>query len=229
MNSEKRWSKRPRTLVFLLLIVLLLGSCGSRQAVTDVSGSPRQTEETSLTGPAEPGSGEEAQASRSAEPQSSAAAQSTTEAVPEEAGSKAAEPHGTAPAAPEGEERMIYAHVGGKTLRILPAENSSADAFLELLKRGDVTVEMHDYGNFEKVGPLGTSLPRNDEQITTEPGDVILYQGNQITIYYGVNSWSFTRLGKVQDLPQAQLKEILGSGNVTVTFSLRDAGASAGL
>ena len=58
---------------------------------------------------------------------------------------------------------------------------------------------------------------------------MILYQGNQITIYYGVNSWSFTRLGKVQDLPQAQLKEILGSGNVTITFSLRDAGASAGL
>ena len=82
MNSEKRWSKRPRTLVFLLLTVLLLGSCGSRQAVTDVSGSPRQTEETSPTGPAEPGSGEEAQASRSAEPQSSAAAAS------EEAGSK---------------------------------------------------------------------------------------------------------------------------------------------
>ena len=124
---------------------------------------------------------------------------------------------------------MIYASVNGEILTILPEENSSAEAFIELLRKGDVAVDMHDYGGFEKVGPLGTALPRNDAQITTEPGDVILYQGDQVTIYYGVNSWSFTRLGKVQDLPQAQLKEILGSGNVTVTFSLRDAGASAGL
>ena len=117
---------------------------------------------------------------------------------------------------------MFYAHVNGKVLKILAAENSSADAFLDLLKSGDVPVEMHDYGSFEKVGPLGTTLPRNDEQITTEPGDVILYQGDQITIYYDVNNWSFTRLGKVQDMSQAELKDILGSGNVTVTFSLSE-------
>ena len=117
---------------------------------------------------------------------------------------------------------MFYAHVNGKVLKILAAENPSADAFLDLLKSGDVPVEMHDYGSFEKVGPLGTTLPRNDEQITTEPGDVILYQGDQITIYYDVNNWSFTRLGKVQDLSQAELKDILGSGNVTVTFSLSE-------
>lgn len=118
------------------------------------------------------------------------------------------------------EEQMIYAHIGDKTLTILPADNSSAEAFLELLAQGDVTVEMHDYGNFEKVGALGTSLPTNDESITTEPGDVILYQGNSVTIYYDENTWSFTRLGKVQDLSQKELKEILGSGDVSVTFSL---------
>ena len=89
---------------------------------------------------------------------------------------------------------------------------------------------MHDYGSFEKVGALGTTLPRNDEQITTEPGDVILYQGDQITIYYDVNSWNFTRLGKVQDLSPAELKAILGAGNAAVTFSLNqetDAGGTA--
>ena len=123
---------------------------------------------------------------------------------------------------------MIYAHVNGKTLKILAADNSSADAFLDLLKDGDVTIEMHDYGNFEKVGPLGTTLPSNDEQITTEPGDVILYQGNQVTIYYDVNSWSFTRLGKVQGLSQAELKEILGSGDATVIFSLSEGTGETG-
>ena len=91
-------------------------------------------------------------------------------------------------------DKVFYAKVNGHVLPILAAENSSADAFLELLKSGDVTIDMHDYGSFEKVGPLGTPLPRNDEQITTAPGDVILYQGNQVTIYYDVNTWSFTRL-----------------------------------
>ena len=122
---------------------------------------------------------------------------------------------------------MIYAHVNGSVLPIRPAANSSADAFLKLLEDGDVTVDMHDYGGFEKVGPLGTALPRNDGQITTEPGDVILYQGDQITIYYDVNSWSFTRLGKVEGLSQAQLKEILGDGNAEVTFSLSAPGAAS--
>ena len=77
------------------------------------------------------------------------------------------------------------------------SDNSSAEALVQKLKEGPVTLLMHDYGSFEKVGELPFSLPRNDEQITTEPGDVILYQGNQITFYYDTNSWSFTRLGKI--------------------------------
>lgn len=80
---------------------------------------------------------------------------------------------------------------------------------------------MHDYGNFEKVGSLKKKLPRNDQQITTKSGDLILYQGQEITIYYDTNSWNFTRLGKVQDKTQKELKSILGTGNVQVVFSLK--------
>lgn len=96
--------------------------------------------------------------------------------------------------------------------------NSSAEEFQKLLSQGPLTIEMKDYGGFEKVGPLGTTLPRNDTRITTEPGDVILYQGNQITIYYGTNSWNFTRLARI-DAP-TDLEEKLGEGTVQVTFSL---------
>lgn len=99
-------------------------------------------------------------------------------------------------------------------------ENSSTEALKELLADGPVTIEMQDYGNMEKVGGFGTSLPTNDEQITTEPGDLILYQGNAFVIYYEPNSWNFTRLGKINDVTQAELIEVLGSGNVTVTLSL---------
>ncbi len=113
----------------------------------------------------------------------------------------------------------ITSDSGNHTIAATLADNSSAVAFYELLKKGDVTVKMHDYGNFEKVGSLPKSLPRNDKQITTEPGDIILYQGNQITIYYDVNRWNFTKLGKVEDITQDELKQILGKGNVTAVFS----------
>ena len=116
----------------------------------------------------------------------------------------------------------IISGSGNHTIAATLADNSSAVAFYELLQKGDVTVKMHDYGNFEKVGSLPKSLPRNDKQITTEPGDIILYQGNQITIYYDVNSWNFTKLGKVEGKNQEDLKQILGKGDVTAVFSVME-------
>ncbi|MCI7474335.1 MAG: cyclophilin-like fold protein [Clostridiales bacterium] len=108
--------------------------------------------------------------------------------------------------------------VGDEELTATLEDNSSAREFRELLAKGPVTIEMEDYGGFEKVGPLGVTLTRNDQRITTEPGDVILYQGNQITIYYGSNTWNFTRLAKIDDPTDLQSK--LGKGRVQVTFSL---------
>ena len=115
-------------------------------------------------------------------------------------------------------ESALKITVGDCELQATFEDNSSAEEFRELLEEGPLTIEMEDYGGFEKVGPLGTSLSRNDTQITTQPGDVILYQGNQITIYYGTNSWSFTRLARIDD--PADLQEKLGEGTVSVTFSL---------
>ena len=117
---------------------------------------------------------------------------------------------------------QITSDSGSHTLAATLADNSSAMAFYELLEKGPVTIKMTDYGNFEKVGSLGTTLPRNDTQITTTAGDIILYQGNQITIYYDTNSWNFTRLGKVDGATQAELKKILGKGNVTAVFSVME-------
>ena len=81
---------------------------------------------------------------------------------------------------------------------------------------------MSDYGNMEKVGSLGFSLPRNDAQTTTGPGDLILYQGNSFVIYYDTNSWGFTRLGKVDGVStRSKMLELLeGPGEVIVTLSL---------
>lgn len=116
---------------------------------------------------------------------------------------------------------MIEAQIGYNTLTIKLEDNSSARALKDLLAKGPLTVKMHDYNNFEKVGELGTSLPQNNESITTEPGDVILYQGTSITIYYDVNTWNFTRIGAIQNLTKEELKAILGDRDVTVTFNLK--------
>lgn len=102
-------------------------------------------------------------------------------------------------------------------------DNSSSAALIELLKKEPLTIAMQDYGSMEKVGNIGTSLPRNDEQITTEPGDIILYQGSALVIYYEPNSWNFTRLGKIDNLSQSELKTLLGKGDVTVKIELANA------
>lgn len=109
---------------------------------------------------------------------------------------------------------------GGRTFTATLVDNSSSQALLEQLAKGDITVEMEDYANMEKVGSLGIRLPRNDKQTTTGPGDIILYQGHNLVIYYDTNSWSFTRLGKINNASQADLKAALGKGDVRVTLSL---------
>ena len=120
----------------------------------------------------------------------------------------------------EGETAMdkIILSFNGHTYSATLADNPSAEAFAKLLGNGPLTVSTHDYGSFEKVGPLGTELPRTDERITTSPGDIILYQGNQVTVYYAPNTWSFTRLGRIND--PSGLREALGSGDAEITFRL---------
>ena len=111
---------------------------------------------------------------------------------------------------------------GGKTFTATLEENSSARALREQLAKGSITVEMNDYGDMEKVGSLGISLPRNDRQITTRPGDIILYLGNNLVIYYDTNSWNFTRIGKINGIStRKEMLDLLGgTGKISITLSL---------
>ena len=99
--------------------------------------------------------------------------------------------------------------------------NSSADTLYNRLQEGSVIVSAHDYGNMEKVGNLEFNLPTNDTTMTTNIGDVILYQGNQITIYYDNNTWSLTKLGHIKNITQEELKNILGPDDVELEFKLK--------
>ena len=120
------------------------------------------------------------------------------------------------------EENRMYITVGNTTMTMTLADNASATAFREMAASGPFTVETKEYGGFELVGALGERLPAADEQILAEPGDVMLYQGNSVTIFYGTNSWSYTRLGEIENMDQKKLVEIFGDGDVTVSFSLEE-------
>ncbi len=120
------------------------------------------------------------------------------------------------------ENMELYIKVDDRTLTATLNDNSSTRELVNKLEKGAVTIDMEDYSEMEKVGPLGFTLPRNDESINTEAGDLILYQGNSFVIYYDTNSWSLTRLGKIDNISQEELKEILGEGNVKVTLSIKE-------
>lgn len=115
-------------------------------------------------------------------------------------------------------EMKMTVQVGESTFTATLEDNAAVDALVEMMEHGPVTIQMSDYAGFEKVGALGSSLPTSNRQTTTQAGDIALYQGNQIVLFYGSNSWSYTRLGKIDDL--TGWTETLGGGDVSVTFSL---------
>ncbi len=118
--------------------------------------------------------------------------------------------------------QKMYITIDGKAFPVQLVDNSATQTLVAALQDGDITYEASDYGGFEKVGALGRSLPTSNTQITTQAGDVILYSGNQIVLFYGSNSWSYTRLGRMEYSTQSELEAFLkaGQGNVTVTLSL---------
>lgn len=121
----------------------------------------------------------------------------------------------------ESEENSVSkmkVQVGNQTFTATLENNAAAEAFLEMMKEAPVVIQMSDYSGFEKVGSLGTNLPSSNSQTTTHEGDIVLYNSNQIVIFYGSNTWSYTRLGKIDDL--TGWKEALGNGDVTVTFTV---------
>ena len=109
--------------------------------------------------------------------------------------------------------------VGDTQLVATLADTDAARALAQRLQAGPVTVSLHAYGGFEKVGPLPWPLPASDEQTTAQPGDVMLYQGNQITVFTGSNSWAYTRLGHIEGATSESLLEALGDGDVEISLS----------
>ena len=117
-------------------------------------------------------------------------------------------------------ERNMTLTINGQSVSVQWEDNESVEALKDHIKDKALTIQMSMYGGFEQVGSLGTSLPRNDVQINTQAGDIVLYSGNQIVVFYGSNSWAYTRLGHITDKNASEMTELLENGNVTIEISL---------
>ena len=115
---------------------------------------------------------------------------------------------------------MLSMKINGEAVSVEWENNDSVNEIKKLCSVNPITINMSMYGGFEQVGSIGAEIPRNDKQITTSPGDIMLYSGNQIVVFYGSNSWSYTRLGKITDKNDSELKKLLSAGNVSITISL---------
>ncbi|MBR2742268.1 MAG: hypothetical protein IKD89_01620 [Clostridia bacterium] len=110
--------------------------------------------------------------------------------------------------------------IDGQEVYVAWEDNESVTALREFAEEAPIAIQMSMYGGFEQVGPIGTSLPRDDVQTTTEAGDIMLYSGNQIVVFYGSNSWAYTRLGRIDGLNSSELTSLLGNGAVELIISV---------
>ena len=117
-------------------------------------------------------------------------------------------------------ENKINISIDGRTMSARLADNVATKALVEKLANGPITITMNNYGGFEKVGALPWSLPSADTQITTKPGDIMLYNSNNIVIFYGQNSWAYTPLGVLETTDSSEISSFVGNGNKQVTISL---------
>ena len=123
----------------------------------------------------------------------------------------------------EGEaEKMLQMKIDDTLVRVDWENNPSVKALAELCAKKPVVIRMSMYGGFEQVGQIGSRLPSDDVQTVTAPGDIVLYSSNQLVVFYGSNSWAYTRLGHITDRSADDLAKLLGRGEVTVTLSLED-------
>ena len=114
---------------------------------------------------------------------------------------------------------MLQMKIGEIPVNVEWEDNESVAALGRLCQSGPLTIGMSRYGGFEQVGPIGQNLPRNDSQMTTQPGDIVLYTGDQLVIFYGSNSWAYTKLGHIVDTSEQELVDLLGNGDVAVTIA----------
>ena len=116
--------------------------------------------------------------------------------------------------------KTLQMKIADTVVEVAWEDNESVEALRKLCEEEPLTIEMSMYGGFEQVGSIGSNLPRNDVETTTSAGDIVLYSGNKMVVFYGSNSWAYTRLGHITDQDEAGMTQLLSNGDVTITVSM---------
>ena len=204
LHLKSRWPRKTRSFAVVVMILLLLSvACGPKP---------------------QPALGEEA-VSEAIEPTAVPQKTASTETIAPEATVEPSTPAETAsqPIIEEKKEKMLQLRIDDTAVAVAWEQNESVEALKALCENEPLVIQLSMYGGFEQVGPIGQSLPRNDSQTTTQAGDIVLYSGNQIVVFYGSNSWAYTRLGHITDPDAEGMAALLAHGDVTITISLADA------
>lgn len=192
ISSGNRWSKVLCAALICVMLFFLFGGCAAKENES-VSQTLQFVTESSGT------------ENRSPQEEPSVSAENPQEIKP-------TEPEQT-------EEPAMQMKINDVSVTVQWENNDSVAALIELVREAPLMIQMSMYGGFEQVGSIGTSLPRNDEQTTTAAGDIVLYSGNRIVVFYGSNSWTYTKLGRITDKSASEITDLLGSEDVTITIT----------
>ena len=200
ISLEELWNKGRKIGVILFVLVMLVSvtACGQTETTKESQAGSQEKEPVTLT------------ASEDTETVNEAG-EVTTE-------SEAGETEIVQDNEPEQEAETMVLAINGEVVSVEWEDNESVEALMDLVSKEPLSIQMSMYGGFEQVGSIGTSLPRNDIQTTTEAGDIVLYSGDQIVVFYGSNSWAYTRLGRITDKNEDELAKMLGKEDVTISI-----------
>ena len=188
------------SIVFLLALVLIFAGC--ERKTPEVTTDPEIKEESSVFSQTEPDNTE------------------VQSALPETSDTSKPEKPTDLTQETDAENMELIMKIDGTEVSVAWENNESVDAIRELAASGGLEINMSMYGGFEQVGPIGQSIPSSDEQTTTEAGDIVLYSGNQVVVFYGSNSWAYTKLGRITGKTEQELAEMLGKNNVVLSFEI---------
>ena len=222
-GRQQTVKKRILCVFIALAILIVMTGCGSSRgqntSVDPAAGEAPAAQTTESDRASDLTQGDEAQLSR--EGTSNTSERNDPAQPSEQAGIEETSTEETS--TEEVKAKMLKMMIGNTAVDVDWEDNESVEALKGLCENESLVIQMSMYGGFEQVGPIGSRLPSNDTQTTTSAGDIVLYSSNQIVVFYGSNSWAYTRLGHITDQDGSGMASLLSNGDVTITISMEDA------
>lgn len=212
---------RKGFLIFLsLCFVILLAACNGEQSRNEKTAPTVQAATTAVTETTQPTVAATQKVSSIPETQNPATEPTPTEAEQEQPQNNYEQPEYEEEQPQEVQGGDLQMTIGGTPVSVAWEDNDAVQSLKELCRNQPLTIYMSMYGGFEQVGSIGTSLPQNDVKTTTSAGDIVLYSGDQMVVFYGSNTWEYTRLGHITDQNADEMTNLLSNGDTVITITV---------